>query len=238
MIIQNYFYSSDIKNNGNYLNEEESYHCIKVLRHKTNDLIYVLDGKGYCFECKIIDSSPKQCKVIIQKELASSFPESKCHIAVAPTKNIERLEWFIEKSCETGIKEITPILCKHSERKIIKSERLEKIITSAVKQSASFWRPILNPLISFNDFILKTNDFKGQKFIACCTDEKDKSPLKNAYLKDSEVIIMIGPEGDFDHEEINKSLENGFKAVSLSNNRLRTETAAFVASNTIAMIND
>jgi 16S rRNA (uracil1498-N3)-methyltransferase len=232
------FYSPDIQDNGNYLNEEETYHCIKVLRHKINDLIYVLDGKGRYFECKITDTSQKQCKVFIQKEIISSFPEPKCHIAVAPTKNIERIEWFIEKSCETGIKEITPIICKHSERKVIKPERFEKIIISAMKQASSFWHPKLNALISFEKFILETQTFTGQKFIACCTDEKDKKHLKEVYQKNNEVIIMIGPEGDFDEEEVNQAIATGFNVVSLGNNRLRTETAALIACHTVQIINE
>jgi len=231
------FYEPDLKHNGNILNEEESYHCIKVLRHKISDLIYVLDGNGRKFICKIIDPSPKQCKLAIQQEETSLLPESKCHIAVSPIKSQERFEWFIEKSCEIGIKEITPILCKQSERKAIKPERLEKIITSALKQSVTLWRPKLNPLTYFNDFLTAKNDFSGQKFIATCL-ENNRKELKKEYKKNNNVTILIGPEGDFDIEEINSAVSNGYDIISLSKSRLRTETAALVACNIIQIIND
>ena len=230
------FYEPNITTNGNFLNDEESYHCIKVLRHKAGDLIYVLDGRGHRFECKIIEPYIKQCKVMIIMEESSYITESKCHIAVAPTKNSDRLEWFVEKSTEIGIKEITPIVCKHSERKVSKPERLEKIITSAVKQSMSLWRPKLNPIISFNDFISEHKTFEGQKFI-CYIDENNEKKLIKSYIKNSPVIILIGPEGDFDKEEVNQAISNGFEVVSLGNNRLRTETAAFVACHTVQIIN-
>ena len=230
------FYEPNITTNGYLLNEEESYHCVKVLRHKAGDIINVIDGKGYLFECKIVEPSVKQCKVIIQREEAFSDCGSICHIAIAPTKNIDRMEWFVEKSTEIGIKEITPILCKHSERKILKTERLEKIITSAVKQSKSLWQPKLNPLVCFNEFVTEYKCFDGEKFI-CYIDDKNNKTLIKSYSKNNPVIILIGPEGDFDKKEIDQALSSGFKAVSLGNNRLRTETAAFVACHTIQIMN-
>jgi 16S rRNA (uracil1498-N3)-methyltransferase len=234
----NIFYEPDIQSNGNVLGEDDSFHCIKVLRRQTNDLIYVLDGNGSRYECKIIEPNPKLCKVTILRETISQLPESKCHIAIAPTKSMDRVEWFVEKSCEIGIREITPILCKHSERKLFKTERVEKIITAALKQSGSFWRPKLNPLITFNGFISENKNIAGQKFIASCINENKRKELKKSYFSDNNVIIMIGPEGDFDTAEIKAAIENGFETVSLGNSRLRTETAALVACHIIQIINE
>ena len=232
------FYEPQIIYNGNFLSEEESFHCIKVLRHKIGDTISVIDGLGNNFLCEIADASTNKCRIEIKEKIISKFPESKCHIAIAPTKNIDRLEWFVEKSTEIGIREITPIVCKHSERKIIKPERLEKIITSATKQSMTLWRPILNPIVSFNDFVLKSAHLQEtQKFIAYCNEE-DRTPLKDIYKINGYVVIIIGPEGDLDRTEIEFTLNKEFKGVSLGNNRLRTETAALAACHTIQLLND
>jgi 16S rRNA (uracil1498-N3)-methyltransferase len=157
------------------------------------------------------------------------------HIAIAPTKNIERLEWFLEKATEIGIKEITPVLCEHSERKIINMERLEKIIVSAMKQSLKTYIPVLNPLTRFTDFVSKP--FNGQKFIAHCT-EGIRSELIHSYVKQSESLILIGPEGDFSPKEIEFAKSNGFIEISLGKSRLRTETAGIVACHTINLLNN
>lgn len=232
------FFEPDILDNGQILNPEESNHCIRVLRHREGDSINVLNGKGSRFECLIQEASPKQCRVkIVREEKADRAPFA-CHIAVAPTKNLDRFEWFLEKSTEIGIQTITPIITRFSERKVLKPERLDKIITSATKQSMDLWRPVLKPLISFNAFIKESQMLVDyQKFIAHCADG-EKKLLKNCYKKGKNAIILIGPEGDFDEMEVKMAQNSGFMAVSLGNKRLRTETAALVACHTIQLINE
>lgn len=231
-----FFYTPDINSDVYTLNEQESRHCVKVLRLKTGDIIYLTDGIGNIFKTEIIDTDAKACKVnIIETFKEYEKRNFKIHIAVAPTKNINRLEWFLEKATEIGIDEITPIICEHSERKILKTERLNKIIISAIKQSLKAYKPILNEAISLNDFLNK--DFQEQKFIAYCDIEKPRL-LQQEYTKGNDVLILIGPEGDFSKEEFNYVLEKGFSPVSLGNSRLRTETAALVACNTINIINN
>ena len=233
----NIFYEPEITKNGGYINKDETHHCVNVLRLKKNDIIYVINGKGSRFECKILDYVQSRCKVIIQKEEMATEPISKCCIVVAPTKSIDRFEWFLEKSTEIGIREIIPILCKKSERKVLKPERLEKIITSATKQAGILWRPQLKPLISFEEFVSLQKNSTEQKFIAHCFDDNNKKELKNICAKNSNVLILIGPEGDFDQEEINLATSNGFISVSLGNSRLRTETAALAACMTVHILN-
>lgn len=232
------FFEPEITVNGNVLNCEESNHCVRVLRHKEGDFINVINGKGSRFSCRIMVAHPKQCQLEIvneQNELPSPFS---CHIAVAPTKNLDRIEWFLEKSTEIGIQSITPIVCRFSERKVLKAERLDKIITSATKQSLSLWRPVLNPMVNINEFLEYSSQLSNyQKFIAHC-QEGDRKLLKNTYNSGNNVVIMIGPEGDFDFSEVTNSLKAGFIPVSLGNKRLRTETAAIVACHTIQLIND
>lgn len=232
------FFEPDLLENGHILNPEESNHCIRVLRHRVGDAIFVINGKGSQFECRIVDAHPKQCQLEIIDEQKAASPSFACHIAVAPTKSPDRFEWFLEKSTEIGIQTITPIITRFSERKVLKPERLEKIITSATKQSMDLWRPILNPLISFDAFIKKMHSLNNyQKFIAHCTDG-ERILLKNSYAKGENAVVLIGPEGDFDAVEVESALKAGFTAVSLGNKRLRTETAALVACHTIQMIND
>ncbi|MDR2927112.1 MAG: 16S rRNA (uracil(1498)-N(3))-methyltransferase [Cytophagaceae bacterium] len=233
-----YFYEPNITQNGNILNEEESYHCLHVLRGKIGDKIVVIDGAGNRFLCKIAAVSRNRCQVIIEAHETSVLPVSKCHIAVAPTKNIDRFEWFIEKSTETGIREITPLICSHSERKVLKYERLEKIVVSAVKQSMSLWKPALNPLLAFKEFVTMPLPAETQKFIAHCGSDDAKVLLKNVCIPHRDTVILIGPEGDFASNEIQLALDNGYRPVSLGNNRLRTETAALVACHTVELINE
>ncbi len=230
------FYTPDIKTNIYTLNEIESKHCIKVLRLNVNDHIQLIDGKGNFYEAKIIDSNPKKCIVeIIETTKDFGKRNHYLHIAIAPTKNIDRFEWFLEKATEIGIDEITPILCEHSERKTIKAERLEKIIVSAIKQSIKAYKPKLNDLMNYSDFIQQ--NFNGVKYIAHCEENK-KVLLKNTYSKGQNVIILIGPEGDFSPKEIDKAINNNFTEISLGENRLRTETAGVVACHTINLLNE
>ncbi|MCK5168821.1 MAG: 16S rRNA (uracil(1498)-N(3))-methyltransferase [Bacteroidales bacterium] len=230
------FYTPDISEETYTLNEIESKHCIKVLRLNTNDQIELIDGKGSFYEAKIIDPNPKKCKIEITKTIHEFGKRNHyLHIAIAPTKNMDRFEWFLEKATEIGIDEVTPLLCDHSERKAIKNERLEKIMISAVKQSIKAYKPKLNPLTKYGDFIKQ--NFDGTKFIAHC-EENEKQSLKANYKTGSNSLILIGPEGDFSPNEIKLAKENNFRETSLGESRLRTETAGLVACNTINLRNE
>lgn len=233
----NIFYSPNI-NTTPFLPEEESLHCIKVLRLNKGDMIHIIDGVGGYFIAKIVEPHPKKTKVEIISVLDDFNNKNyKLHMAVAPTKNIDRFEWFLEKATEIGIYQITPVVCRYSERKVVKQDRLEKIIISASKQSIKPTMPIINPIIPFHEFITKFATTSEQKFIANCYDIP-KIPLLKSCKKAKDVIVMIGPEGDFSMEEVNFALQNDFKSVSLGNSRLRTETAAIVACHTVSIIND
>lgn len=219
----------------NVLPEEESQHAVKVLRMQVGDAISVVDGVGGFYNAVISNPHPKHCEFEIKKTILEfGKRDYKIHIAIAPTKNIERLEWFIEKATEIGIDQITPIICRFSERKIIKAERLEKIIVSAAKQSLKAYFPMLNPLCTFDELISKRK--ASQKFIAHCYEE-DKKLLQNEIQKSSDVLILIGPEGDFSKEEVQSAILHDFIPVSLGESRLRTETAGVVACHTVAISN-
>jgi 16S rRNA (uracil1498-N3)-methyltransferase len=221
---------------GNVLSEEESQHAVKVLRLEVGDEITVVDGTGGFYTAKIINPHPKHCTFEITSTILEyGKRDYRLHIAIAPTKNIERLEWFIEKATEIGIDEITPVICRFSERKIIKAERLQKIIVSASKQSVKAYFPQLNPLCTFDELI--KHHEASQKFIAHCYDE-DKKQLQKEILKSTDVLILIGPEGDFSKEEVQKAMSAGFIPVSLGNSRLRTETAGVVACHTVCLRNE
>ena len=229
------FYVPDLIS-GHVLPVEESQHAVKVLRLQVGAEITVVDGVGGYYKAKISNPHPKHCTFEITESLQEYRKRDfHLHIAIAPTKNIERLEWFIEKATEIGIDEITPLLCRFSERKIIKAERLEKIIVSAAKQSVKAYFPILHPLCTFDELI-KTHQ-ASQKFIAHCYEE-DKKLLQNEIKKSTDVLILIGPEGDFSKEEVQKALSVGFIPVSLGNSRLRTETAGVVACHTVNLRNE
>ncbi len=221
------FYTPDIQTPTYLLNEEESKHCIRVLRLQVADTVYLIDGKGGFYTAIIEEANPKKCLLLItnvQKEYGKR--NFHLHMAVAPTKNIERMEWFLEKATEMGIDEISPIICQRSERKEIKTERLNKIITSAVKQSIKAYHPILNEAQSFASFTQKENE--ALKYIAHCA-ETPKQELKEVYTPNANVLILIGPEGDFTPDEIKLAVNKGFIPISLGHSRLRTETAALAA---------
>jgi 16S rRNA (uracil1498-N3)-methyltransferase len=215
--------------------KEESKHIIKVLRKKESDILYVTNGLGFLFKTEIKLASDSKCTVAILSLEQQEVPKFKLHLAVAPTKMNERYEWFLEKATEIGIQEITPIICEHSERKIIKTDRFQKIIESAMKQSLHYFIPKLNEPITFKEFVKK--DFIGQKFIAHC-EETDKKSLKNVLQASQDCTILIGPEGDFSVKEIQTALDNKFIPVSLGNTRLRTETAAVVACHSVVFLNE
>ncbi len=217
------------------LPDEESLHAVKVLRLKTGDSIQIVDGKGGFFNARITTPHHKHCAFEITETLVDASKRNyKLHIAIAPTKNIDRLEWFIEKATEIGIDEITPVFCQNSERKVVKEERLEKIIVSAAKQSLKAKFPTLNPPCSFNELIRTYN--AEQQFIAHCYTGK-KSLLKSEIKHGKSVLILIGPEGGFSPEEVNTAIKNGYQPVSLGDSRLRTETAGVVACCTVAFCN-
>jgi 16S rRNA (uracil1498-N3)-methyltransferase len=215
--------------------KEESKHIVKVLRKNTGDILFVTNGLGVLFKTEITIASDSKCTVTVlsfEKQEQSGYF---LHLAVAPTKMNDRYEWFLEKATEIGIQEITPIFCDHSERKVIKTERFDKILLSAMKQSNQYYLPILNEPIPFKEFVKK--QFNGQKFIAHC-EETDKKTLKSALKANEDCTILIGPEGDFSVKEIEIALENQFIPISLGNTRLRTETAALVACHTVVLMNE
>lgn len=209
------------------LSEEESLHAVKVLRLQSGADIIIVDGVGGYHQAKITLPHPKRCGFeIIESIVEFGKRNYKLHLAIAPTKNMERLEWCIEKAVEIGVDEITPILCRFSERKIIKADRLEKIVVSAAKQSLKAYFPVLNPLCAFDELVLQNRS--KAKFIAHCYPTQ-KTPLKELLTDQDDVLIMIGPEGDFSEEEVEKAIKNDFRPVSLGESRLRTETAGVVA---------
>ena len=221
------FYTPDITSDLYTLNEEESKHCSKVLRLNLGDTIHLIDGKGGLYEAEISGISKKNVQLkVISKQLAFGKRNHHLHIAIAPTKNIDRLEWFLEKATEIGIDEITPLICDRSERKIVKEERLEKVITSAVKQSLTAYHPQLNPTISFAELMKQKTD--AVKMIAHCM-EGEKPFVQQVIVPHQSYLILIGPEGDFTPAELDAALQNGYKPVTLGTTRLRTETAALAA---------
>ncbi|HRB72205.1 16S rRNA (uracil(1498)-N(3))-methyltransferase [Flavobacterium sp. WV_118_3] len=215
--------------------KEESKHIIKVLRKQEGAILKVTNGLGYLFTTEIILASDKKCTVKITH---SDFFEPNrfyIHMAVAPTKMNDRYEWFLEKATEIGVNEITPIICDHSERKTIKTERFDKIIQSAMKQSLQFHLPKLNEPIPFKQFLAQKQE--GNLCIAHC-EETSKTLLKSAIRPNEKYTILIGPEGDFSEKEIQSALELNYMPVSLGNTRLRTETAAIVACHSIVYANE
>lgn len=231
------FYAKDIKSDYYVLDEEESKHCIRILRHVTGDKLMITDGLGNIYETEIIDDNHKKCCVKIINIINNvGLTDYKIHIAIAPPKNLNRFEWFLEKATEIGIDEITPIITKHSEKINLKTERFNKIVVSAMKQSNRAYLPILNEQIDLNK-LFKTLNSGYKLYIAHCEDNI-KQNLKFVYKKGENALVLIGPEGDFSAEEIKKSLELGFIPVSLGKSRLRTETAALVACQYINFIND
>ncbi|WP_299578066.1 16S rRNA (uracil(1498)-N(3))-methyltransferase [uncultured Sunxiuqinia sp.] len=228
------FYTPDISESTYCLDETESKHAVRVLRLTAGDVIQLIDGKGNFFEAQISDAHPKRCQVEIIKKISEYNKRTHyLHLAVAPTKNIDRFEWFLEKATEIGIDEITPVLCDHSERKVIKDERLQKVIISAMKQSLKAYLPKLNPLTPLKTLL--DTDFEGKKFIAHCY-EQNKKELKDELSESGSNLILIGPEGDFSEDEVAKAIHKQFIPVSLGQSRLRTETAAVVACHTVNLL--
>lgn len=229
------FYTPDLKSETYRLSEEESKHCVRVLRLTEGDTLYLVDGKGLFCEAIIATAHPKACELrITDRKVNYGGRNFHLTMAVAPTKNIDRYEWFLEKATEIGIDRIIPLQSRYSERKEIKHERLEKVMVSAIKQSIKAYLPDLNPILTFKQFI--KIPFEGQKFIAHCNDGA-KILLGDALTKGANVLIAIGPEGDFSTEEVEAAIGEGFIPISLGDARLRTETAALVACVTVNLKN-
>lgn len=230
------FYQPDIAQPSHTLDQDESKHCIRVLRMKPGDRLHLTDGKGSRHEAELVDDNPKRCRVkIIDTHTELARAAFHMHIAVAPTKNIGRFEWFLEKATEIGIDEITPVICENSERNAVKIDRLQKVLVAAMKQSLKTFLPRLNEPLSFKQFIALES--QGSKFIAYCSDQY-RNLLKNIYTPGTDCTVMIGPEGDFSRLEIEEALHAMYTPVSLGKSRLRTETAAVVACHTVQLINE
>lgn len=232
------FYHPDINEEGKQVvfPRDESKHIVKVLRKKEGELLHVTNGKGILFITELTLITAQQCIAKVMEVKKEEKPKYHLHLAVAPTKMNDRYEWFLEKATEIGVMEITPIICDHSERKVIKTDRFERVLQSAMKQSLHFTIPKLNTPVRFSEFISDTPE--GTKFIAHCENEEDKKSLKSSIDIGDKYLILIGPEGDFSSEEIELAMQNGWNPISLGSTRLRTETAAIVACHTVALMNE
>lgn len=231
------FYTPDIQpqHKAFILSEEESKHAVRVLRLSVGQQLQLVDGNGGYYTAAITDAHPKRTVLeILEISLAHGKRPYHLHMAIAPTKSIDRVEWFLEKATEVGVDEITPIICDHSERKEVKLERLRKVVAAAMKQSLSAYLPKVNPAIRFDDFI--GHDFSARRFIAHCA-EGEKAYLGNTLQPEEPAVVLIGPEGDFSVAEIQRATQAGYTGVTLGNTRLRSETAALVACAEVAILN-
>lgn len=228
------FYTPDIQNRAE-LPAEEAAHAVRVLRLQAGDEVTLTDGKGNFYRAEISVASNKRCLVnILETQPQEPLWQGHLHIAMAPTKNMDRTEWFAEKATEIGFDELTFLNCRFSERKVIKTERIQKILVSAIKQSLKARLPRLNEMTDFNKFVRQP--FNGQKFIAHCY-EGEKPLLKDILKRGEDALVLIGPEGDFSEEEVKLAIEQGFQPISLGRSRLRTETAALVACHILNLQN-
>ncbi|MCF0165141.1 MAG: 16S rRNA (uracil(1498)-N(3))-methyltransferase [Bacteroidales bacterium] len=230
------FYSRTISEGDLFLNEEESGHCVKVMRYRAGDTIFVIDGTGNLYECVIVDAHPKKVEFTISSQIEGYGAHPyRLNMAVAPPKNIDRFEWFCEKATEIGVDEITPLFGEYSERKVFKKERCERLIVAAAKQSHKGAIPKIYEAVSVKDFLSRQFPEEVLKIICYCGDVAEygmtKLPL-TTLLNESQkndVVIMIGPEGDFSRAEIALAIENGWRPASIGDSRLRIETAALTA---------
>ena len=232
------FYTPDIETS-HFLSEEESVHCVRVLRYDRGDEILLTDGRGTTYHARITNPHPRHCEFeILSQEKQDKTHNIYLHVAIAPTKNIERLEWMVEKCTEIGVDEITPLLCRFSERKNLRIDRLEKIVLSAAKQSLTPYLPKLNELTDFGTLMQEYGGNEDiDKYIAHCYKD-EKRELKDALRKGRDVLILIGPEGDFSEQEVELAIKEGFVPVGLGRSRLRTETAGVVACHTAVLLNE
>ena len=236
------FYSKDISLSGFCtLDAEESRHAVRVLRMREGDIINVTDGRGNLYQCRILQANDRACVVeVAEQEFSIPNSQFSIHLAVAPTKNPARMEWLVEKAVEIGVGEITLLQCDHSERTFLKTDRLEKLAVSAMKQSLHLTLPRINPAVSLHDWLNSQFSILDSqfKFIAHCEADKPRTPLAAAMQPGRDAVVLIGPEGDFSEEEIQQALAAGFQPVSLGPSRLRTETAALYAVTAFNLIND
>ncbi|TAL64263.1 MAG: 16S rRNA (uracil(1498)-N(3))-methyltransferase [Bacteroidetes bacterium] len=230
------FYAPDINGEIYTLDEKESKHIVRVLRMKKGTGVRLIDGRGNLYNGIINNPDQKKCSIAITG-ITRDFEKRnwRLHIAISPLKNPERFEWFIEKSVEIGIDEITPLICRNTEKPGIKEERINNLIISAMKQSLKAERTVLNNPASFNDFV--NSDIKGKHIIAHCNDTFKRSKIQEVYSKNEDVTILIGPEGDFTREEIESAILKDYVSVHLGHSRLRTETAGVAACHSIYFIN-
>ena len=232
------FFTTDILGNFAYFDETESRHLTQVLRRKVGDTVQLTDGLGSLFSGEIIEVGKRTCVVTIQNTVANFEARPfRLHIAIAPTKNMDRIEWFLEKATEIGIDEITPLICKRSERTVVKTERLKGVLASAMKQSLKTFLPKIHEAVDFQQFMKQKFVEDDQKFIAYCNDI-ERHPLSKMYQKSKNCVLLIGPEGDFMETEVAAAFKQNFVGVSLGNSRLRTETAGVVACHTINLLNE
>jgi 16S rRNA (uracil1498-N3)-methyltransferase len=231
------FYAPHIEKN-NLLPEDEARHCLQVLRHQKNDIIKIIDGKGYFFDGQILNDNAKKCEIKVLNKIADVNNQRNyyLHLAIAPTKNIDRVEWLLEKCTEIGIDEISFLQCNRSERKEVKIDRLEKICIQAIKQSQKALIPKINPIISFSKFLEQNLNEYPQKFIAHLVDENRKE-LHSVLEAKSRYCILIGPEGDFDTKEVMMAVQQEFQPITLGKSVLRTETAGMMACCNVAIKN-
>lgn len=229
------FYTPDITGEIYTLNPEESKHCVRVLRLDEGEAVVLVDGRGNWFQGEIIRADAKKCQVAC-REKKERYGERnfRFHLAIAPTKNMDRIEWMLEKCTEMGIDEITLLNTDYSERKIVKPERLEKVMIAAMKQSLKAYLPELHSMVEFRQFT--ENCKESCKLIAHCYTG-DKKRIDEVYTTGKDVVILIGPEGDFSEAEVDVAIRNGFQPISLGESRLRTETAGIVACHSINFIN-
>jgi 16S rRNA (uracil1498-N3)-methyltransferase len=232
------FYAPDISKSNKYtLTKDESTHCIGVLRYSRGQKIQLTDGRGSFYDAIISDIVKKQVVVSIEnRRPAGNDRNYRVHIAIAPTKSIDRFEWFLEKATEIGIDTITPLLTENSERITLRTDRLIRVVVAAIKQSYKAILPVINPLISFEQF-LKEKHPASTNMIATCIGE-ERIPLSKAYTTGEDAIILIGPEGDFSTIETEYARKSGFIPVSMGTSRLRTETAGIVAAHSIYFLNN
>jgi 16S rRNA (uracil1498-N3)-methyltransferase len=230
------FYVPGIKGNTCVMDENESSHSIRVLRMTKGDRLKLVDGNGNLYEGIISDPDPSGCRVTITSVIKDFEKRGyRLHIAISPVKNQERFEWFIEKSVEIGVDEITPVICRNTEKPGIKRDRINSIIISAMKQSLKAFRPALNEPVAFGEFI--NSDHDGIKMIAHCNPAHERKKIDQIYEKNRDAVILIGPEGDFSGEELLLAFDNGYKSVHLGTSRLRTETAGIAACHSVYFIN-
>jgi 16S rRNA (uracil1498-N3)-methyltransferase len=232
--MKNLFYQPGIQYGSHFLDPEESRHAVKVLRKKAGDTLYITDGKGVLYTCKITDAKSDKCAFVVESSRQEKPKSFSIHMAIAPTKNPDRTEWFVEKAIEIGVDEITFVECENSERSTIKTERIEKLAVSAMKQSLKTTLPKIHSIRQLEEFISASHS--GEKFIAY-VDQANPDELSKVAKPKENYVVLIGPEGDFSPAELELALRHGFKKAALGPSRLRTETAGIVACHTLNLIN-